>query len=53
LREKECIDRIRHLENRHQSQMMAVLVRNNTLIEALLHKEGITIPKTPIEGLDT
>ncbi len=50
-REEECIARIRALEQRHTQQILGVLVRNNTLFEAVLRKDGIDIPRTPVEGL--
>ncbi len=52
-REDECNNRMREMQNRHNQQILGVIVRNNTLIECFLRKEGIDIPntKTPIEGL--
>ena len=43
-REEDCIVRVRQLENRHKQQLLGVIVRNNQLIEILLHEKGIDIP---------
>jgi hypothetical protein len=51
-REDQCNDRMREMQNRHNQQILGVIVRNNSLIECFLRKEGIAIPKTPTEGLD-
>ena len=47
-REKECVARIQHLENRHKHELLGVIVRNNQLIEAFLKDKGISIMKTPL-----
>lgn len=52
-REEDCVTRIRELEQHHKNQLLAVIVRNNTLLEAILRKGNIELHTTPIEGLGT